>query len=116
VATATVRAVSIEVPLDELASTAAGRRFGYLVTVADDGHAHVVALVPEATGHRLRFDAGGSSCRNASARPTVTVVFPPTDADAFSIVVDGNATVDGDVVDVTATRAVRHRPAPGLAR
>jgi hypothetical protein len=108
--------VSIEVPLDELAAAVAARRFAYLVTVGDDGHAHVVALVPAAAGHRLRFVAGGSSCRNASTRPLVTVVFPPTEADAFSLLVDGEATVDGDVIDVDATRAVRHRPAPGLAR
>ena len=58
-----MRAVSIEVPLDELAAAVAARRFGYLVTVGDDGHAHVVAFVPEATGHRLRFQAGAAALK-----------------------------------------------------
>jgi hypothetical protein len=108
--------VSVEVPLDDLAGAVAARRFGYLVTTADDGRAHVVALVPTVDGHRLRFDAGGRTCRNATVHPSVTVVFPPTDDDAFSLVVDGTATVAGDVVDIAASWAVRHRPAPGLGR
>jgi hypothetical protein len=106
--------VSVEVPLEELAGAVAARQFGYLVTTADDGRAHVVALVPEIDGHCLRFDAGGRTCRNATSHPSVTVVFPPTGDDAFSLVVDGMATVNGDVVEVAASWAVRHRPAPGL--
>jgi hypothetical protein len=105
--------VSIGVPLDQLAGAVAARQFGYLITVGDDGRAHAVALAPTVDGRTLRFAAGGRSCRNAAARPAVTVVFPPSDDDAFSLVVDGTASVDGDVIDVVATWAVRHRPAPG---
>jgi hypothetical protein len=64
----------------------------------------------------LRFDAGGGrACRNATARPQVTIVFPPAPhADGMSLVVDGDATVDGDLVDVVPTWAVLHRPAPAV--
>jgi len=43
----------------------------------------------------------------------VSAVFPPTaDSDGMSLVVDGEASVDGDVVDVRPTRALLHRKAP----
>ena len=90
----------------------------YLLTVSDDERPHLVALRPAVTGdgedRRLRFDAGGGrACRNATTRPAVTLVFPPAEhADGFSLVVDGEATVDGATVDVRPTSAVLHRPAP----
>ena len=77
-----------------------------------------VALTPEVSGggdnRRLRFDAGGGkACRNAAARPQVSIVFPPADhSDGFSLVVDGEAMVDGSIIDVRPTWAVLHRPAP----
>jgi hypothetical protein len=66
-----------------------------------------------ADGHELRAEVGHRTAENASARPTVSLVFPPAGADRFSLVVDGTATVeaDGTTVVVTATWAVRHRPA-----
>ena len=43
----------------------------------------------------------------------VSVVFPPSErSDGMSLVVDGQATVDGDLVDVAPTWAVLHRKAP----
>lgn len=119
--------MSVRVELSELAEAVAARRFGYLVSVRDDGRVHVVALVPDvevasepahgvssdlAGPVRMRFAAGGTARHNAEYRPEVTVVFPPTDADPYSLVVDGRASVDGDVVVVEATSAVLHRPAP----
>jgi hypothetical protein len=71
-----------------------------------------VALTPAIVDGALRFAAGGRTCRQAVARPAVSVVFPPTADDAFSLVVDGDAVVDGTTVVVTPTWAVRHRPAP----
>jgi hypothetical protein len=110
--------VSVAVPIPELFDQIGGWGFGYLLTVSDDGRTHLLALRPVVRGERaervLRFDAGGGrACRNATARPQVTIVFPPApDADGMSLVVDGDATVDGDHVDVVPTWAVLHRPAP----
>ena len=114
--------VSIEVPIDQLFADIDRWGFGYLATVTDDGRAHLLALRPGVVaGHdgvrRLRFDAGGrSACRNAAARSTVSVVFPPGPStgapDGMSLVVDGTATVDGDFVDIEPTWAVLHRKAP----
>ena len=90
----------------------------YLLTVSDEERAHLVALRPTISGdgedRRLRFDAGGGrACRNAAARPAVTLVFPPVEqGDGYSLVVDGHAAVEGSHVEVRPTSAVLHRPAP----
>jgi hypothetical protein len=105
--------VSIEVPLDELAAAVAARDFAYLLTTGDDGRPRAVALRPHVDGRELTLHAGARTGANAAARPDVSLVFPPTADDAFSLVVDGSARVDdatGAIV-VTASWAVRHRPA-----
>jgi hypothetical protein len=110
--------VSIEVPIDDLFDQLDRWGFCYVLTVADDLRPHLLALRPTVTGagdHRaLRFDAGGGrACRNATARPAVSLVFPPSDhSDGYSLVVDGLATVDGALIEVAPTWAVLHRPAP----
>lgn len=109
--------MSVVVPIDELLAEVGEWGFGYLVTVSDDGRPHLVALVPTVGAGALRFEAGGRrACRHSAARPAVTVVFPPRRDrdDGFSLVVDGEAAVDGDDVVVTPTSAVRHRPAPAV--
>lgn len=116
--------MSIPVPLDQLADEVARWGPGYLLTVSDDQRAHLLALRPtvvhdgtvggSGATYVLRFDGGGGrACRNAVARPNVSVVFPPAaHADGYSLVIDGDATVVGDLVDVRPTGALLHRPAP----
>jgi Pyridoxamine 5'-phosphate oxidase len=110
--------VSIEVPVPQLFDEIDAWGFGYLVTVSDGDRPHLLALRPVAQGSGddrvLRFDAGGGrACRNADVHPSVSIVFPPNSAsDGMSLVVDGDATVDGDYVDVRPTWAVLHRKAP----
>lgn len=117
--------MSVKVPLDELGDEVRRYASGYLLTSTGEGRPHVLALTPEVTsgqedegadGVRLRFDAGGRrACRNVEAQPEVTVLFPPRPGgDGFSLLVDGTAIVDGDVVEVRPTGAVLHRPAPPL--
>jgi hypothetical protein len=106
--------VSIGVSIERLMEEVGQWGFGYLLTVSDDERTHLVALRPLVSGEVLRFDAGGGrACRNAGARPLVSIVFPPGEhSNGFSLVVDGEATVDGEFVDVRPTSAVLHRPAP----
>ena len=109
--------MSIRVELDALADEVERWGFGYLTTVSDDGRPHLLALRPvvvDRTAPVLRFDAGGGrACRNAGERAAVAVMFPPAPhSDGFSLVLDGDAAVDGSYVDVTVTSALLHRPAP----
>ena len=110
--------VSIEVPIPQLFDEIDEWGFGYLLTVSDGERPHLLALRPVASGNGdervLRFDAGGGrACRNAAVRPSVTIVFPPNPtSEGMSLVVDGDATVDGAHVDVRPTWAVLHRAAP----
>ncbi len=108
--------MSVEVPIEQVFADVGSWGFCYLLTVSDDERPHLLALRPTVVGndgHRvLRLDAGGGrACRNATARPQVSLVFPPADA-GMSLVVDGVASVDGSVVNVAPTWAVLHRAAP----
>lgn len=114
---ATVGGVSVAVPIPDLFDQLDRWGWCYLLTVSDDGRPHLVALRPTVAGDGdtrvVHFDAGeGRACRNAATRPAVTLLFPPADDDGFSLVVDGDASVDGPFVDVRPTWAVLHRPAP----
>jgi hypothetical protein len=117
----TVVGVSIAVDLADLPAAVAEREFGYLLTVGGDERPKAVALVPTLVDGELRFAVGGGTGRNAGERPRVSIVFPPTATDEFSLLVDGDARLEPDpdrhgtgemLVIVTPTWAVRHRPAP----
>ena len=110
--------MSIEVPLPQLFDEIDRWGFGYLLTVSDEEQTHLLALYPtvcRTDGDRvLRFDTGGGrACRNAHTHPNVSLVFPPAShSNGMSLVVDGEAVVHGDYVDVRPTWAVLHRAAP----
>jgi hypothetical protein len=109
--------MSLQVTLDDLGDAVAQREFGYLLTVGDDGRPRAIALLAEVTTDTvsLVFHLGSAGTLDAAAeRPRVSVLFPPTDDDPYSLIVDGEAVVDSEAgtVEVRAERAVRHRPAP----
>ncbi|MBX7434798.1 pyridoxamine 5'-phosphate oxidase family protein [Mycobacterium sp. Y57] len=108
--------MSVKVDLDQLAATLADHPLGYLITVGDDHRAHTVAVDPVLRGGVLDIGrVGNSTRRNAAGHPDVTLLYPPADPGGYSLIVDGRAEVDGDVVHVTPERAVLHRPAvPGV--
>jgi hypothetical protein len=103
--------MSITVTLDELGATLQGYPWGYFVTVSDDARAHVLAVPTDWRDGALHLQAGRRGAANAAARSEVTVVFPGVDGAAYSLVVDGSATVTDDGVVVTPSNAVLHRPA-----
>lgn len=106
--------MSIPVQLNELREVAAGQApYAYLLTVSDDARPHAVALTVHITDDGLLCDAGMSTCANARARSSVSLLWPPARLDDYSLIVDGVASVDGSTVQIRPTRAVRHRPAPG---
>lgn len=103
--------MSIAVPLDELADRLAAYPWGYLVTVRDDGRAQSLAVPTRYADGALVATVGRGTAANAVARPNVTLLFPGPTGEDFSLIVDGDATLDGDQIAVTPTWAVLHRPA-----
>jgi hypothetical protein len=103
--------MSIAVPLEELAAKLEGYPWGYLVTVRDDGRAQSLAVPTVIEGGTLVATVGRRTAENAVARPGVTMMFPGASGTDFSLIVDGDARVDGDRVAITPTWAVMHRPA-----
>jgi hypothetical protein len=104
--------MSVKVDLDRLSDVLADYAFGYLITVGDDYRAHTVAVQPVLTDGRLDVGTAGRHTReNATSHSDVSVLFPPRDADGYSLIVDGRAHPSGDALTIEPTRAVLHRKA-----
>ncbi len=104
--------MSVVVGLDELEAKTAEYGWAYLLTVRDDARPHVVAVSPSWVDASLVMGVGRSSALNATARSSITLCYPPVDSTGFSLIVDGVAVVDDELVTLTPTGAVLHRPAP----
>lgn len=103
--------MSIAVPLDEMEARLAGFPWGYLVTVRDDGRAQSLAVPTQYVDGALVATVGARAAANAAARPNVTLLFPGPTGHDMSLIVDGDAAVDGDSIAITPTWAVMHRAA-----
>ncbi len=106
--------MSVPVELNAVREVAAQQApFAYLLTVSDDHRPHAVAITPYIGETTITCEAGRRSCANATARPDVSLLWPPARPDGYSLIVDGRASVDGSTLQITPERAIRHRPAPG---
>ena len=106
--------MTMKVELGELAERLGEYSFAYLVTVGDNGRAHLLAVLPELGGDALTIGGVGKhSLANIATHPTATLVWPPASPEGFSLIVDGAATtgVDDGAIVVTPTKAILHRPA-----
>lgn len=104
--------MSIQVDVTALGAQMIHYSFCYLLTAGGDGRPHAVAVQPVLDDGVLTAEAGRRTCANAAERPAVSLVFPPASIERYSLIVDGEATVDDGVVRIVASRAVLHRPAP----
>ncbi|MDH3755990.1 MAG: pyridoxamine 5'-phosphate oxidase family protein [Acidimicrobiia bacterium] len=103
--------MTMEVALDDLAAeiSARGHR-AFLTTVSDDASPKVTHVAIEMQGDTLAVSVGAGTAHNASARPTVTLLWPATEPGQLHLLVDGTAAVaDGGEVVITPTWAVQHR-------
>ena len=93
------------------AVTGWGRPF--LVTVGVGGGPHVGVVDASLDGSRFVVRGAGShSCTNLAANHAVTLLWPAPTEDERSLIVDGAAHAEGDVVVVAPTKAILHRPSP----
>jgi len=106
--------MSIPVAIDDLAAATAERPWAYLLTVRDDLRPHIVAVSPTWDADALVMEVGRGTARNAGARSSISLCFPPVEEGDYSLIVDGDATVDagGSRVRFAPSGAVLHRPAP----
>ena len=103
--------MSIPVAIAELPTTLAQYPWGYVVTVGPSLRAHSLAVPTRWSDGALHATVGRSTCANVAERPEITMVFPHPQPGEYSLIVDGTATVAGDVLAFTPTSAVLHRPA-----
>ena len=93
----------------------------YLLTVtgSDRPHCGTVTVGWDAPGCRLVVRPPSSWARSeASGRRQVSLLWPPTEPDGYSLIVDGVASAvvsDGEtLLAIELTKAVLHRRGPGL--
>ncbi len=109
--------MSITVEPGDLPAEIVARGPGYLLSSVLDSRPHAAHLpfqVAAAEGQvELRARVGRTTRANCVQRPAVTLLWPPAEPGGHSLIVDGEARLDGDEhVIVTAVSAVLHRPAP----
>lgn len=108
--------MSVPVPLDQLRAAIAERgASAYVLTVSDDARPHVVHGPVWWEGDRLVAEVGKRSVANATARPSVSLLYPVRSADDYSLIVDGSAAPAPDGAPrllITPAKGVLHRPAP----
>jgi len=105
--------MSIPVAIDDLAAAVEQYGWAYLLTVRDDLRPHIVAVTPAWDSTTLVMEVGRTTGRNAVARPSIALCYPPSESDGYSLIVDGDASVEGDsTVRFVPSGAVLHRPAP----
>jgi len=104
----------------DLPDEIAKRGAGFFLSSIQDSRPHAAQLqfqVALANGQvELRAGVGRTSRSNCLARPSVTILWPSADPNEHSLIVDGEARLDGDEhVVVSVTSAILHRRAPDRA-
>jgi hypothetical protein len=94
-------------------------RIAYLLTVGGDGQPHCTAVMTTWMGEALVAAPGRKSLTNATARPRVTLLWPPPTWGEHSLILDAEATVcpgpDREpFIEFRPVRVVRH-PTPDPA-
>lgn len=109
--------MSMEVPLDTLETVATVHGDTAYAVVSDpDGPPRITHVTPVFAGTTISFGLGRRSIALLEQHGELGVLWPAPERDAMSLIVDARVEVLGDdgTVQVTATWAVRHRPAPPL--
>jgi hypothetical protein len=103
--------MSIPVALDELRDEIVVRGDAAFVVTSGDTAPHVVSARIGWRGDDLEAGAGNRTAANVALRPAITVLWPSSSFDDYSLIVDGSASVVDGRLLVTPERAVLHRSA-----
>ncbi|MGW4119714.1 pyridoxamine 5'-phosphate oxidase family protein [Nocardia sp. NPDC004711] len=89
--------------------------FAFLVSIGDLGP-HTTPQHPTLTGGSFTITAPGPvTCRNITANPAVTLLWPPATADGHALIIDGHATLRDYTLEIAPTLAVLHHTATSTA-
>ncbi len=109
--------MSVRVDLDRLGESIA--EYGdaaFVLTTGDDHRPHVTHAAVDLVDSVITCSVGRGAGANATARPGISVLWPPPEPDGYSLILDGEATVEpldeGNRLHITPTAAVLHRPVP----
>ena len=97
--------VELEALREQIASAGADV---FLLSVRDGSRPHAVSAIVSWDGAELVVPVGGRSSANAAATSSVTLLWPSAGQE-YSLIVDGTARVDGEVLRIAPTHAVLHR-------
>jgi hypothetical protein len=106
--------MSVPVEISELESRVG--EFGrtpFLVTTGDDLRPHTTHVVVGFDGGDIVANIGRKTAHNASSRPLVALLWMPTEAGGYSLIVDGESTVDDSTIRIRPTKGILHRNAGG---
>jgi hypothetical protein len=107
----------MRVEMADLPNEIVTRGPGFLLSSVLDSRPHAVhqyfEVAAEGGQVELRTPVGATARGNVGMRPSVSVLWPPQEPGGFSLIVDGEARLDGDDhVVISVTGAVLHRYAP----
>ncbi|WP_110206535.1 pyridoxamine 5'-phosphate oxidase [Nocardioides daejeonensis] len=104
--------MSIPVAPADLRAACADFGSAYLLSTSSP-RVKVVTVDPEVAedGSVRVVGPGRGTLANLAVNAAVTLVFPPHEHHGYSLLVDGQADVEGDDVVITVEHAVLHRPA-----
>jgi hypothetical protein len=110
--------MSIKVELDQLREqVAACGPYAFLLTVSEDGRPHAVSLVVKWDGDDLVCAPGPRTVANAERSPEVSLLWPVSGRDGFTLFVNGRAEAraEGDSTEVVVkpATAVLHKTPEG---
>lgn len=102
--------MSIPVDLAALGDELRRRDTAYLL-ISGEVRPHVVEAFPELVDGALVCDEPGRTARRViGERPAVSILMPPREPGGYSLIVDGDATLDAEGrLRVAPTTAVLHR-------
>jgi hypothetical protein len=87
-----------------------------LVTVTDAGTPHTGTVLVEVVDDRLVVRVGPSTRRNLLGRPTLSLLWLPTDGGSYQLILDGEAETIGEQeneaptkISVVVTKGILHR-------
>jgi hypothetical protein len=109
--------MSLQVPLEDLASHAADYgRAAYVIAGSASGPPRAIHSAVRFDGQDVIVSIGGRTATVLSANPFACVLWPATDDQSMSLIVDGEVVgdidADGGEIRIRPTGAVHHRPAP----